>query len=218
MWWFNGDPLLLPFHDFSWKFQKCYFNVYYSLQEKCNNAMAWIRKLKLKENFSRHTTKKWQGQNWNSSHLISLSQHFVISSPLHKGHRRNSQQKYKIYLIIGNKLTTEDRIANTHRNVINTKYTSYRTKRRKKKPNCFSEGLLAPSLPSPSGNEASPGGSPKSHRFVDSQGDHRRFKAGIGTCLGTRVPVSTEVETGPWSVVVVSDQGRTDSSLFLGGS
>lgn len=123
--------------------------------------MAWIRKLKLKENLSRHTTMKWQGQNQNSSHLISLFQHFVINSPPHNDHRRNNQQKCKKYLIIGNKLTIEYRIANTHRNVINTKHTSYRTKRKNNNNNCFSEGLLAPLLPRPSGNEASPAGALK---------------------------------------------------------
>ena len=115
-------------------------------------------------------------------------------------------------LIIGNKLTTEDRIANIYRNFINAKHTSYGIKRKK---NCFS-GLLAPSLPSPSGNEASPGGSSKSPRFMDSQGDHWRFKAGIGTCHRTGVAVTTEVETGPclwWWLAT-----KADSSLFLGGS
>ena len=36
-----------------------------------------------------------------------------------------------IIIIIGNKLTTEDRIANTHRNFISTKHTSYGIKRKK---------------------------------------------------------------------------------------
>ena len=53
--------------------------------------MAWMRKLKLKENLSRDTIMKWQGQNRNSSHLISLSQHSVLNSPPHKDYRRNNQ-------------------------------------------------------------------------------------------------------------------------------
>ena len=64
----------------------------------------------------------------------------------------------KIYLIIGNKLTTEDKIENTHRNFINTKHTSYGIKRKK---TTASQDFWPLHYPVPQGMKPSQPGAPK---------------------------------------------------------